>query len=158
MIDRIGRQLGNYRLTHLLGRGGFAAVYLGEHIDLGTTAAIKILYTRVDEGDMNHFWQEVHLLASLRHPQIVRIIDFGIDEETPYFVMDYLPNGTLRTRHARGTQLPLTTVVSYVKQVAEALQYAHNRKIVHRDVKPENMLISEHNDILLSDFGIAQIA
>src|SRR5579859_6952653 len=158
MTDRIGQQLGNYRLTRPLGRGGFAEVYLGEHIDLGTMVAIKILDTRVAEEDVAPFRQEARLLAGLRHPHIVRVFDFGIDEGIPYLVMDYAPNGTLRTRHARGTPLPVSTVVSYVKQIAQALQYAHDRKIVHRDIKPENMLIGENNEILLSDFGIALVA
>src|SRR5262249_15193916 len=72
--------------------------------------------------------------------------------------MDYAPSGTLRNRHPKGTPLPVSTVVDYIKQIAQALQYAHDRKVVHRDVKPENMLIGEHNEILLSDFGIALIA
>src|SRR5690242_21897300 len=97
MTDRIGQQLGKYRLTRLLGQGGFAEVYLGEHIDLGTMVAIKVLYTRVAEDDVARFRQEARLLASLRHPHIVRVVDFGVDEGTPYLVMDYAPNGTLRT-------------------------------------------------------------
>src|SRR5579859_1575219 len=158
MEDRIGQQLGNYRLTRLLGRGGFAEVYLGEHCQLGTTVAIKILQTRVTEETVTQFRQEARFLASLRHPQILRVFDFGIDQQTPYLVMDYAPNGTLRMRHTRGTRLPIPTVVGYVKQIAEALQYAHDRKIIHRDIKPENMLIGENNEILLSDFGIALVA
>jgi WD40 repeat protein/serine/threonine protein kinase len=150
--------LGHYRLTRLLGQGGFAEVYLGEHIDLGTQAAIKILHTRVVEEDVALFRQEARLLASLRHPHIVRVLDFGVSEQTPYLVMDYAPHGTLRTRYARGTPLPVSTVVNYVKQIAQALQYAHDRKVIHRDIKPENMLIGEKNEILLSDFGIALIA
>jgi WD40 repeat protein len=153
-----GRLLGNYRLTRLLGKGGFAEVYLGEHTHLGTMAAIKVLHTQVSQEGIAPFQQEARLLASLKHPHIVRVFDFGIEEQVPYLVMDYAPNGTLRTRHANGSQLPISTVVDYVKQVAEALQYAHDRKIVHRDIKPENMLIGESNEILLSDFGIALIA
>ncbi len=158
MTDRIGQQLGNYRLTRLLGQGSFAEVYLGQHIVLGTMVAIKILHTRVSEKDIAQFEQEARLLASLRHPHIIRILDFGLDEQTPYLVMDHAPNGTLRTRHPRGTILPVSTVVGYVKQIAQGLQYAHDRKIIHRDIKPENMLIGENNEILLSDFGIALIA
>ncbi len=155
--DRIGQQLGNYRLTRLLGHGGFAEVYLGEHTFLGTMAAIKILRMQVTENDIAQFQQEARLLASLKHPSIVRILDFGIDMQTPYLVMEYAPNGTLRTRHPKGSSLPISTVVGYVKQIAEALQYAHERNVVHRDIKPENMLIGEKNEILLSDFGIALI-
>jgi WD40 repeat protein len=158
MADRVGQQLGNYRLTHLLGQGGFAEVYLGEHPLLGTKVAIKILHTQVAQEDVVQFQEEARILASLRHPHIVRVLDFGIDGQTPYLIMDYAPNGTLRTRHARGTRLPVYIVVGYVKQIAQALQYAHDRKVVHRDIKPENMLIGENNEILLSDFGIALIA
>jgi serine/threonine protein kinase len=158
MMDRLGWQLGNYRLTRLLAQGSFAEVYLGEHALLKTMVAIKVLHTEVTQNEVAHFQQEACLLASLKHPHIVRVLDFGLDGETPYLVMDYAPNGTLRTRHTKGTPLPVSTVVDYVKQVAEALQYAHDRKIVHRDVKPENMLISENNEILLGDFGIALIA
>ena len=158
MTDRIGQQLGNYRLTRLLGQGGFAEVYLGTHIFLGTTIAIKVLHTQVAPEDMAEFEQEARILVSLKHPHIVNILDFGIEGQTPYLMMSYAPYGTLRTRHPKGTRLPVATVTGYVKQVAQALQYAHEQKIVHRDIKPENMLIGEHNEILLSDFGIALIA
>jgi eukaryotic-like serine/threonine-protein kinase len=157
MTDRLGQQLGNYRLTRLLGQGSFAEVYLGVHTLLGTTVAIKVLHTQVTEDDVTQFQQEALLLASLRHPHIIRILDFGLDRQTPYLVMDHAPNGNLRTRHARGTVLPVSTVVDYVKQIAQALQYAHDRKVIHRDIKPENMLLGENNQILLSDFGIALI-
>jgi WD40 repeat protein len=158
MTDRVGQHLGNYRLTRLLGEGSFAVVYLGEHTLLGTTIAIKVLHTQIAQGEVAKFQQEARLLASLKHPHIVRVLDFGIQEQIPYLVMDYAPNGTLRTRHRRGTTLPVMTVVDYVKQVAQVLQYAHDRKIIHRNIKPENMLLDEHGNILLSDFGVALIA
>jgi eukaryotic-like serine/threonine-protein kinase len=158
MMDRLGQQLGNYRLTRLLGQGSFAEVYLGVHTLLRTTVAIKVLHTQVTQEDVMQFQQEGRILASLRHPHIVRVLDFGLDGQTPYLIMDYAPSGSLRTRHPKGIPLPVSTVVEYVKQIAEALQYAHDCKVVHRDIKPENMLISEENTILLSDFGIALIA
>src|SRR6202022_393665 len=83
--------------------------------------------------------------------------DFGLDGKTPYLVMGYAPNGTLRRLYARGKQVPLAAVVSSVKQVADALHYAHGQKLIHRDVKPENMLVGRRNEILLSDFGIALV-
>jgi serine/threonine protein kinase len=86
------------------------------------------------------------------------VMDFGVERETPFLVMDYAPNGTLRQRHPRGTTLPLAAILSYVKQVADALQYAHDEKFIHRDIKPENMLLGRRNEVLLSDFGIALIA
>ncbi len=138
MADRVGQQLGNYRLSRLLGKGGFAEVYLGEHVYLKTPAAIKLLQTKVaNEEDLQAFLKEAQTIAQLVHPHIVRVLDFGVDGETPFLVMDYAVGGTLRQRHPRGTQLPLTTIVSYIKQVAEALQYAHEEKFVHRDVKAE---------------------
>ncbi len=107
---------------------------------------------------MEYFRNEARTLARLVHPNIVRVFDFGIENRTPYLVMDYAPNGTLRQRHPRGTIVPLPTIVSYVKQIADALQYAHDEKYIHRDIKPENMLIGRRNEILLSDFGIAIVA
>jgi serine/threonine protein kinase len=154
MVDYIGQRFGNYQLTQLLGEGGFAQVYLGEHIYLNTQAAIKILNTQLAD-DLDGFRTEARTIARLIHPNIVRVLDFGVEGNTPFLVLDYAPNGTLRQRHPRGTLLPLPTVVSYVKQIAEALQYAHDQKLVHRDVKPENMLAGRSNEVLLSDFGIA---
>jgi serine/threonine protein kinase len=160
MTDRVGQQLGNYRLTRLLGAGGFAEVYLGEHIYLNTTAAIKLLHTQLDDQfTADYFLNEARTIAQLVHPNIVRTLDFGIEGGiTPFLVMDYAPNGTLRARHPRNSRVPLPQVVTYVKEMASALQYAHDRKLVHRDVKPENMLVGRNNEILLSDFGIAVVA
>lgn len=159
MADRTGQKLGNYTIVQLLGRGGFADVYLGEHIYLKTQAAVKVLQTRLSTPeDMDNFLREAQMVARLSHPHIVRVIDFGVDGEIPFLVMDYAPNGTLRQRHPRGTRLPLTTIVSYVKQLADALQHAHDEKLIHRDIKPANMLLGKRNEILLSDFGIALIA
>ncbi len=155
MADWVGRQLGNYSLTRLLGEGGFAEVYLGEHVHLGTQAAIKVLHTQLGGEDIDKFRVEARTIARLQHPNIVRVLDFGIENKNPFLVMDYAPNGTLRNKHTRGQHVPLSSVVSYVKQVAEALQCAHDEKMVHRDVKPENMLVGRRNEILLSDFGIA---
>jgi len=158
MADRIGQQLGNYRLTRLLGEGGFAQVYLGEHIHLGTEAAIKVLTARLTTEEIEQFRSEARTIARLRHPHIVRVLDFGVDHGVPFLVMDYAPNGTLRQRYPKGTRLTLTTILPHIKQVAAALQYAHDQKLVHRDVKPENMLLEPDNTILLSDFGIAVVA
>src|SRR6266567_2051781 len=117
MADRVGQQLGNYRVIRQIGRGGFAEVYLGEHIYLKTQVAIKVLRnTLVNKDDLDAFLKEAQTIASLVHPNIVRVLEFGLDGETPFLVMDYAPNSTLRQRHPKGTQLPLMTVVPYVKQ------------------------------------------
>ena len=158
MADRVGQQMGNYQLIQLLGEGGFAEVYLGEHIHLGTQAAIKVLHTQITSDDIDKFRTEARTVARLIHPNIVRVLEFGVESKTPFLVMDYASNGTLRQRHPRGAHLPLNVVVSYVKQIADALQYAHDEKLIHRDIKPENMLLGRRSEILLSDFGIASVA
>lgn len=155
MSDRVGEQLGNYRLIRFLGEGGFAEVYLGEHIYLGTSAAIKVLHVRVAQEDIGNFLTEARTVANLIHPHIVRVLEFGLEGSRPFLVMDYAPNGNLRQRHNRGTRLSPQEILPYLKQVADALQYAHDEKLIHRDIKPENMLINKRNEILLSDFGIA---
>ncbi len=158
MIDRVGQQLGNYHLIRQIGHGGFAQVYLGEHIYLKTQAAIKILQVELEDDERNEFLNEARTIAHLVHPHIVRILDFGVDDNTAFLVMDYAPGGTLREFYPKGTRLPLEIIVSYIKQVAEALQYAHNQNIIHRDIKPGNILLGQNNNVLLSDFGIALIA
>jgi serine/threonine protein kinase len=155
MADRVGQQLGNYRLTRLLGQGGFAEVYLGEHVYLKTPGAIKLLHTQgVHQKELEGFLREAQAIAQLVHPHIVRVLEFGVhQEETPYLVMDYAANGTLRQRYPGKTSLSL--IIPSVKQVAAALQHAHNARIIHRDIKPENMLLGRDDQVLLSDFGIA---
>src|SRR5947209_14304211 len=133
MTDRSGQQLGNYRLVHLLGEGGFAEVYLGEHLYLETEAAIKILHTQLANDDIEQFRAEARIIARLEHPNIVRVLDVGLEGKTPFLVMSYAPYGTLRQRHKKGVPLPLVTVITYVRQIADALQYAHNQKVIHRD-------------------------
>ena len=158
MTNRIGQRLGNYRLMHSLGQGGFAEVYLGEHVFLGTYAAIKLLQVRLDDEEMDSFLREARTMSGLSHPNILRVIDFGVQEGTPYLVMDYAPNGTLRQRHPKGSILPITLILSYVQQIASALQYLHSRKLIHRDIKPENLLLGQSNEVLLSDFGTATVS
>jgi len=158
MTDRSGHQLGNYRLIRLLGHGGFADVYLGEHIYLQTQAAIKVLHAQLAPDTIGNFLAEAQTIAHLAHPHIIHILDFGVENAIPFLVMEYAPNGTLRQRHPRGTHVPMLLTVSYVRQIAGALQHAHDQKLIHRDVKPENMLLGYSNNVLLSDFGIATIA
>src|SRR6516225_8559877 len=158
MTDRIGQQLGNYRLVSLLGQGGYAEVYLGQHVRLYQQAAIKVLHAHLTEQEAEHFQQEAQTVATLVHPGIVRVFDYDVQEGVPFLVIDYAPNGTLRQRYPKGSLVPLPVIISSVNQVADALQYAHEQKFIHRDVKPENMLLGRRQEVLLSDFGIATIA
>jgi serine/threonine protein kinase len=158
MADLVGQQLGNYRIVRLLGKGGFAEVYLGRHVLLETQAAIKVLHTKLTNDELEGFLTEARILRRLEHPLIVRVLDFAVEDGSPFLVMEYAPNGTLRQRHPQSAPIPLDTIVSYVKQVASALQYAHDARLIHRDVKPENMLVGKHHEVLLSDFGFVTIS
>lgn len=155
MADRVGQQFGNYRLVALLGQGGFAEVYLGQHVRLNLQAAIKVLHTHLTEQEVAHFQQEAETIAMLMHPAIVRILDYDVQDGVPFLVMDYAPNGSLRGRYPKGSVVPLPQILSHVKQVAVGLHYAHERKFIHRDIKPENMMLGRRQEVLLSDFGLA---
>ena len=158
MRDHVGQQLGNYQLIQLLGQGNWASVYLGEHLHLRTQAALKVPFGPWADSEVEGFLREATILARLRHPHIVRVLDFGVQEGTPFLVMEHAPGGTLRQLHPKGERLPLQTIVSYVKQVASALQYIHEQRLIHRDLKPENLLLGPEQRVWLSDFGLAQVA
>ena len=160
MNDRKGQQFGSYRLLHLLGQGGFADVYLGEHVSNQSLAAVKVMRMHITNVDVQSFLQEARTIASLQHPHIVQVLEFGVQEKdnTPFLVMNYAPNGTLRQFYPRGAIVPAESILDHFKQVASALQYAHDQNLIHRDVKPENMLMGQYNTVLLSDFGLAVIA
>lgn len=148
-------QLGPYKLIKRLGSGGFAEVYLGKHIYLGTEAAVKVLHTSLLHNQTDQFIAEACTIAKLNHPHIVRVLDFNVTGNTPFLVMEYAPNGTLRQRYTKGSILPLQVIATYLSQIAHALQYAHNNDIIHCDIKPENILLGPNEEALLGDFGIA---
>lgn len=154
-MNYVGQQLGNYRLLRLVGQGGFADVYLGEHLYLKTPAAIKVVHMRLESSVLTHFLREARMIARLDHPHIVRVLEFGIEGTIPFLVMNYAPLGTLRQRHPKGSVLSPDLITGYIQQIASALQYAHQANVIHRDVKPENMLLGLHKNILLTDFGLS---
>ena len=159
MTDRVGQRFGDYRLTSFIGRGGFGDVYLGQHVTNNTLVAIKLMETKLDADDLKLFIQETSTIFRMKHPRIVQMLDFGISSDgIPFLAMAYAPNGTLRQRHPKGSQLPLATIVPYVTPIADALQFVHDQKRVHCDVKPENILLGPNNELWLSDFGISIIS
>ncbi len=107
MEDRTGQQLGNYRLVKFLGQGGFAEAYLGKHLHLGTSAAVKLLRTQLVAEESQRFLKEASTLVTLEHEAIIKVKDCGIENNTPFLIMDYAPYGTLRQRHPRGSRVPL---------------------------------------------------
>ena len=155
MDDREGQQIGQYRLIRRIGQGGFGTVYIGEDTTNKSEVAIKVLPSDLSREELDKFLAQVRVASAFNHPHIIRILAFGEENGTPYLVMDYAPYGSLRELHPRGTQLPLSTIVSYLKQIADALQYIHDQNMIHRDIKPHNMLLGPNHEILLSDFGIA---
>ncbi len=160
MNNYIGRYIRDYELTYFLGSGSAAEVYLGKHASQENLVAIKLLNVRLpyDEEKVRlELESEALIVQILEHPHIIKIHDFGFDDMRPFLIMDYAPKGSLRRQHPKGSVLPLTTIVNYIEQIADALQYAHNKKIIHSDLKPENILLGENNSLLLSDFGTAQI-
>ncbi len=152
----LGQQMGSYRLIRPLGSGGGAVIYLGEHTLVPAThAAIKIPKEKFNSEEIERFCNEASTLFLMIHPHIIRVLDFGVEGATPFLVLDYAPKGTLRERHRKGQRVPLGDIISYIKQIASALQYAHDQRIVHRDIKPENLLLGRSGEVLLTDFGIA---
>lgn len=157
---REGQRIGNYRLIRRLGAGGFAEVYLGEHLHIKRLAAIKLLHAQRATPALRQFRKEARIIEALRHPHIVTLFDFGFEQDgteqiIPYLIMDFAPGGSLRQRYPQGSIVKPARVLKYIEQVAAALDFAHSHKIIHRDIKPENMLIGRDKTILLSDFGIA---
>ncbi|MBV9228741.1 MAG: serine/threonine protein kinase, partial [Chloroflexi bacterium] len=159
----IGREIGNYRIVREMGGGGFGNIYLAEHALIqNRVVVIKILrgvYLSSEE-ERRGFLQEAQILENLKeHPHILSILDLGIEEGVPYLITTYAEQGSLRdrfkSRHNQPFSVPETLTI--VQQVGQALLYAHKRNIVHRDMKPENILFNSKGEALLADFGISTV-
>lgn len=151
------RVLGAYRLLERIGKGGMGEVYRAQHIQIGREAAVKVLPANLatDEDFLRRFKREASSAASLAHPNILQVYDYGEQDGTPYLVMPYIRGGTLKDR-IEGGKAPASQMTKYLTEVADALDYAHRKGIIHRDVKPANILIDEDDRAYLSDFGIAK--
>jgi eukaryotic-like serine/threonine-protein kinase len=150
-----------YRAIELLGSGGMAEVYLAHDAVLDRDVALKVLSRRYADDDevIERFRSEARSAAALSHPNIVSIYDRGETEDgTYYIVMEYVAGGILSERILRVGPFPTHTAAAVAIQVAEALKEAHRRGIVHRDVKPQNILVTESGDVKVADFGIARAA
>jgi serine/threonine protein kinase len=157
MADLTGRRLGPYDLTRKLGQGGMGAVYIGIHRVLQTPRAIKVLLpNEVDEAVVERFVREGVISASLRHPNIVEIFDVGEDDGSHFLVMELVDGQSLHQLLREAGALPLDRVVRLLRLVADALDYAHARSVVHRDVKPSNIIVGPDDGVTLIDFGIAR--
>jgi hypothetical protein len=155
---RTGTELGGYRLGEPLGRGGTSVVYRAEHVRLGRQAALKLLSAGVGEADFRErFLRESQLAAALDHPSIVPVYDAGEAEDgLLYIAMACVEGSDLKTVLAAEGKLPLRRTLRVVGQIGAALDAAHARGLVHRDVKPANILVAEGDRAYLSDFGVAK--
>ena len=152
---------GRYVLAHLLGSGGMAEVYLAHDEVLGRNVALKILGGRHAESEefVERFKREARSAASLSHPNIVQIFDQGRAQDGTYYIaMEYVPGGTLKEHIKENGPLGPRRAAAVAVQIAEALEVAHRRGVIHRDIKPQNVLVSASGDIKVADFGIARAA
>ncbi len=156
----IGKGIGPYRILRFLGQGGFAQVYLAVHEGLGRQVALKVLFPSYAESPefVDRFLREARISANLEHPNIVQVYDVGNADGYYYIAMQYVDGETLQAAMGRGARLEAEVVANIVAQVAGALDYAHGQGIIHRDVKPSNILIDRRGKAYLTDFGIARAA
>ena len=177
MPEWIGKTIGKVRIDKLLARGGMAEVYLGMHLNLERPVAVKLLHSHIEEEPtlLDRFDREAKVVAGLRHPNIVQIFDFDTVDGHPYIVMEYLRGPTLanylRGLHERKELIPSHQVARLLKGLTAALDYAHSQGVIHRDIKPGNILLHNRrgeisldrpltNDIeaVVTDFGLVRIA
>ncbi len=162
MNDLTGQSFGRYHLVEKLGEGGMAVVYKAFDTRLECDVAVKVI--RLDnlpqnsiDNTLKRFEREAKAVARLTHANIVKVTDYGHFEETPYLVMEYLPSGTMKDYLHKNGQIPWQHAVTLIVPIAEALAYAHSMKVLHRDVKPSNILLTQTMQPMLTDFGIAKI-
>src|SRR6059058_4208371 len=159
MTTLLGTKLnGRYRLEARIGAGGMSTVYRALDETLQRRVAVKLMNREVvsDSAQLERFRREARAVAQLNHPHVVGVIDAGEDEGRPYIVFEYVEGETLKDRIRRRGRLPIPEAVAYAIEIARALGAAHARHIVHRDVKPQNVLIDEEGTAKVTDFGIAR--
>ena len=159
----IGRTFGKYRVVEQIGRGGMAEVYKAYQPGLDRYVAIKVMHSFLSEDKdfLARFQREAKLVASMRHPNIVQVHDFDVESGLSYMVMEFIDGETLKARlqklEAQNQWIPIDEAVQLTLAVGSALKYAHRLGMVHRDVKPANVMVDKHGGVILTDFGIAKI-
>ncbi len=154
----IGKTLGQFEIIEEIGRGGMATVYRARQRSVNRIVAVKILPPSLmhDPSFLERFTREVEVITQLEHPHILPIIDYGEAEGVPYIAMRYLGGGSLEQRLRRGSP-PLSEILKPMRQIAQALDHAHGQGVIHRDLKPGNIMLDESGNAYLSDFGIARV-
>lgn len=159
IADQIGRVLGGrYRLLAPIGTGASAHVYVAEDVSLRRRVAVKVLHPALaeDESFLRRFRAEARQAASLRHPNVMQVFDWGEDEDGPYLVLELLGGGSLRDLLDAGHRLSPSQALLVGLEAARGLDYAHRRGLVHRDIKPANLLFDEEGRLAIADFGLAR--
>ena len=159
IADSVGRVLGDrYRLTRPLGVGASAHVFAAEDVQLRRRVAVKVLHPGLagEEAFLRRFQREAQAVASLRHPNILRVYDWGDDRGSPYLVTELLEGGSLRSMLDRGARLSPSQAAAVGADAARALEYAHRQGLVHRDIKPANLLFDDEGRVSVADFGLAR--
>jgi eukaryotic-like serine/threonine-protein kinase len=159
MSSQVGTRLsGRYRLDAQVGAGGMSTVYRAFDTVLERQVAIKLMHREIasDSDQLERFRREARAVAQLNHPHVVGVIDAGEDDGAPYIVFEYVEGETLKDRIRRHGRLPVVEAIAYAIEIARALGAAHDHRIVHRDVKPQNVLIDEEGTAKVTDFGIAR--
>jgi len=172
-MNLIGQRLGQYEIVARFGEGGMATVYRARQLNIKREVAVKVILPNlaIKEDFNKRFEQEAQMIASLSNPHIVKVFDYGVlrgfhmrlvdsqadpKKDLYYFVMEMLTGGSLSNRLSRGA-LPIEQITSILDQIALALDYAHGRNLVHRDLKPPNVLFDDQGNAFLTDFGIAKL-
>src|SRR5919198_1700422 len=152
-----GARLGQYEVQDFIGQGAMGLVFRAYHPGLERIGAVKVLQgITPDSATVARFRHEAQAIARLRHPNIVDVHDFGEFQGTPYMIVEYVPGGSLAGKMAQGPREP-AVALKYLRGIAAGLDYAHGHGVVHRDVKPANVLLTADDSPVLADFGLAKL-
>src|SRR5437016_260382 len=157
--DMVGTVLGHYRIIRQVGYGGMSTVFLAEDINLGRDVAVKVFWPRPGETKdfLRRFSREARVLAQIDHPNIVPVYDYGEQNGQAYLVMPYMSGGSLKDMLKVRHILPPAEAIRLTTEALNALQYAHERGLIHRDIKPGNMLFKSDGKLMLCDFGLVKV-
>jgi serine/threonine protein kinase len=157
--DLIGRVIkGRYKLIDERGRGSFATVYVTRDLENNRIHAVKVMHLELSDNDelLARFQREAHILLNLNDAHIVRIVDYGDENNMHYIVMDYIDGQNLKYHMLNSGPLDLVRALNYTHQIAEGLDAAYKQGVVHRDIKPQNILVNTHDVVKITDFGLAR--
>ncbi len=152
--DRTGQIVSNYRMLRLQSNSHLADIYLAQQPEFLTQVVLKIFHAPLSHQEQTLFLSQAQAIAHLTHPNIVPLLDYGVEDAFCFLVTAYVPDETLRQRYPLGSQLTVSHVLPFVKQLAAALSYAHARNVVHQNIKPENMFLERNGNVALTDFAL----